>query len=197
MTLEGHTSMIWTLTESLDEKLISGADDKKIIVWDLNNKTIDFVLYECKSEISSLLTLKDGKIVSGSGDKKLRVWNLNKKEIEKEIDCGFCAWCLKLINNNRFAAGMGNGDILIFNSNNFNHEITLKGHKRSINCLLEMSSNTLISGSDENDMIQWNLNDPEAKYILKGHEGGISSIIKIDEGRFASSSKDKFVKIWE
>ena len=46
-------------------------------------------------------------------------------------------------------------------------------------------------------MIKWNLNDPDSKFILKGHENRISSIIKIDNERFASSSKDKFVKIWE
>ena len=103
-----------------------------------------------------LCFLSDGKIISGSGDKKLRIWNLYKKEIENEINCGYSAWSLILLNNNKFAAGMGNGDILVYNINNLNCEITLKGHKRTITCLLEMKSDILISGSDENDMIQWN-----------------------------------------
>ena len=189
--------MIWAITESLDEKLISGADDKKIIVWDLKNEKIDFVLFECKNEICSLITLKDGKIMSGSGDNILRIWNLNKKEIDNEIKCDYSAWCLRELHNNKIAVGLGNGDILIYNIKNLKCEFTLKEHKQCINCLIEIDDDILISGSDENDMIKWNLKDPESKFILKGHENRISSIIKIDNERFASSSKDQFVKIWE
>ena len=92
---------------------------------------------------------------------------------------------------------VGNGDIQIYDIEKKKIVNTLKGHKKTINCMVEIEPGRIVSGSDEEDMILWNLNDISAKYILKGHKGPITAIVRLDEGRFLSASKDKTIKLWE
>ena len=197
MTLTGHTSMIWSMIELEDGKILSGADDRKAIVWNLQEQKEEFTLYEGKNEISSVLQVKSGKVLTGSGEPLLRIWNLDSKSQEGDIEAKSGVWFMTELSDGTVAAGMGNGDIQIYDIEKKKIVNTLKGHKKTINCMVEIEPGRIVSGSDEEDMILWNLNDISAKYILKGHKGPITAIVRLNEGRFLSASKDKTIKLWE
>ena len=55
----------------------------------------------------------------------------------------------------------------------------------------------MVTSSDENNMILWDLSDPESKYIIEGHTDNITCLTHLDGNRFASSSLDNTLKIWE
>ena len=197
-TLTGHTSMIWCLQELNDGRLASGADDKKLIIWDLKEKKQDCILDEEKSEISALLQLKDGKLLSGYGSGKFKVWDLSNKKVIEEFECGFGVWYFLELSDGKIAIGIGNGEIQIWNINEGKCEKKLTGgHNQPINALIEIESGVIVSASDEKDMIMWNLDDVDSKYFLKGHSGPITGLVKIGERKFASSSKDMSIKIWQ
>ena len=119
--------MIWTLQELKDNKIASGADDKKLIIWDLNEKKQDCILDTEKSEISSLLYLQSGQLISGYGSGKVKIWDIDNKKIINEFNCDFGVWNMIELYNGKIALGIGNGEIQIWDINNLKCEHKLTG----------------------------------------------------------------------
>ena len=196
MTLTGHKSMIWTLCEINGNKLISGSSDKTAIIWDLKKKKLDFELYKDK-EISSVLQLKNGKVLLCS-ENNLCLFDIKTKKKLTNLEIPTGIWCMKELYDGRIAIGKGNGDILILEvDNDIKIGLELKGHKKSVNAIIELANHKLVSAADENNMILWNLNDPEAKYFIEGHTDKVSNVVNLEGNKFVSVSKDQTLKIWE
>ena len=196
MTLEGHTSMIWTLNEISGNKLISGGSDKRALIWDLNQKKLDFELYKDK-EISSVLQLKNGKVLVCS-ENDLCLFDLDSKQKLTNLEIPTGIWCMRELSDGRVAIGKGNGEICILEvGNNIKINTILKGHEKSVNSIIELNNHKLVSAADENNMILWNLNDPEAKYFIQGHTNKVSNVVNLEGNKFLSVSLDQTLKIWE
>ena len=194
-TLEGHTSMIWTIGELKGNKLISGADDRQSKIWDLKTKKYeDF----CKTNnhISGIAILDNNKVIIASG-KNIFLYDLKTKEQESFLD--IAVWSLKVLSNGDVACGLGNGLLYIINVTD---EILIKtkfprGHNKTINFIIELDNHKIVTSSDENDLILWDPQDTESIYFLKGHTDIVTSLCLISGTRFASASRDKTLKIWE
>lgn len=195
-TLAGHKSMIWCINEIKGDKLISGSSDNTALIWDLKSKKLDFELYKDK-EISVAIQLKTGNVLLCSSDKLILFDLKSKKQLTNfEIKPG--VWSLRELSDGTVAAGFGNGDIGILEvGNEIKVKLTLKGHKKTVNSIIELGNHKLVSSSDENNLILWDLTDPEAKYFIEGHTENVTALTHINGNKFASVSKDKTLKIWE
>ena len=196
ITLSGHKSMIWCINEIKGNKIISGSSDNTAVIWDLNAKKFDFELFKDK-EISVVLQLKSGKVLLCSSDKLILFDLESKKQLTSyEIKPG--VWSIKELSDGTVAAGYGNGDVAILEvGNEIKVKILLKGHKKTVNCIIELENHKLVTSSDENNMILWDLNDPESKYFIEGHTNNVACLAHLGGNRFASSSLDNTLKIWE
>ena len=196
ITLSGHKSMIWCINEIKGNKVISGSSDNTAIIWDLNAKKFDFELFKDK-EISVVLQLKSGKVLLCSSDKLILFDLESKKQLTSyEIKPG--VWSIKELSDGTVAAGYGNGDVAILEvGNEIKVKILLKGHKKTVNCIIELENHKLVTSSDENNMILWDLNDPESKYFIEGHTNNVACLAHLGGNRFASSSLDNTLNIWE
>ena len=195
-TLTGHTSMIWEIRELENDQLISASDDNKSKLWNIKTKkSEDFC--KCSRHVSSIAVLKKtNKIVIASG-KNIFLYDLKTKQQESFLDIS--VWSLKELSNGDVAAGLGNGLLYIIQVTD---ELLVKtkfpqGHKKTINCIIELDNNKIVTSSDENDLILWDPNDTESMYLLKGHTDIVTSLCFISGTRFASASRDKTLKIWE
>ena len=195
-TLAGHKSMIWCINEIKGDKLISGSSDNTALIWDLKSKKLDFELYKDK-EISVAIQLKTGNVLLCSSDKLILFDLKSKKQLTNfEIKPG--VWSLRELSDGTVAAGFGNGDIGILEvGNEIKVKLTLKGHKKTVNSIIELGNHKLVSSSDENNLILWDLTDPESKYFIEGHTENVTALTHINGNKFASVSKDKTLKIWE
>lgn len=195
-TLAGHKSMIWCINEIKGDKLISGSSDNTALIWDVKSKKLDFELYKDK-EISVAIQLKTGNVLLCSSDKLILFDLKSKKQLTNfEIKPG--VWSLRELSDGTVAAGFGNGDIGILEvGNEIKVKLTLKGHKKTVNSIIELGNHKLVSSSDENNLILWDLTDPEAKYFIEGHTENVTALTHINGNKFASVSKDKTLKIWE
>ena len=106
---------------------------------------------------------------------------------------------MRELSNGDVAVGLGNGLLYILK---ITDELIVKtkfvhGHKKTINCIIELENHKLVTSSDENDLILWDPNDPESMYLLKGHTDVVTCLCFISGTKFASSSRDKTLKIWE
>lgn len=196
MTLEGHTSMIWALNEVAGNKLISGGSDKRALIWDMNEKKLDFELYKDK-EISAVLQLKNGKVLVCS-ENNLCLFDLDTKQKLTDLEVPTGMWSIKELHNGNVAIGKGNGEICILEiGNEIKIKLTLRGHKKAINSIIELENHRLVSCADENNMILWDLDDPEGKYFIEGHTNKVSSLALLSGNKFVSVSIDQTLKIWE
>ena len=72
-TLNSHTSRVLCLGVLQDGTLVSGSEDKTILLW--NTKTGETIksLTGHTGSVSTLVVLQDGTLVSGSLDKTIRI----------------------------------------------------------------------------------------------------------------------------
>jgi WD40 repeat protein len=78
MTLEGHSSFVYSVAISSDNsKIVSGSRDNTINVWDLITCRLLNTLVGHTDPVSSVVISSDNsKIVSGSWDNTINVWDL-------------------------------------------------------------------------------------------------------------------------
>lgn len=196
MTLTGHTSMIWCLNEIKGNKLLTGSSDCSALIWDLTEKKLDYELYKDK-EISVAIQLKTGKVLLCSSD-KLFLFDLESKQQLTSFEIKPGVWSVKELSDGTIAAGYGNGDIGILEiGNEIKEKMILKGHKKTVNSIIELNNHKLVSCSDENKMILWDLNDPNSLYFIEGHTKNVSCLVNLSGNKFASVSLDQTFKIWE
>lgn len=81
-----HTSRIWSLTFSEDEKtIISAGGDFKIVWWDIATSNITYVGEGHTNLIFSIHSFKGNKIISGGADQTIRVWENGKEILKRSI----------------------------------------------------------------------------------------------------------------
>ena len=196
-TLIGHTSSITTMTKINNETIASGGNDNKIIIWDINLKKVDNILYEGKFPIIALLHLKDERIVSSSQDRAIRIFSLKDNNIEIEISVNSNIRSIAEMPDGKMITGMDNGDLIIWDMNENNKINTIHAHNKYITQLLVLNNEKFMSGSKDSTMIVWNINDIAGKVVLKEHKNGITGLVKIGDKRFVSSAMDGRIKLWE
>jgi len=194
-TLTGHTSIIWQVYEMENNKLITASDDNSSRIFDLKTKQSENF---CKLTryVSSVAVVKNNKVIIASG-KNIFLYDLKTKKQESVLDIN--VWYLKVLANGDVACGLGNGLLYIITVTD---ELIIKtkfprGHKRTINFIIELDNHKIVTSSDENDLILWDPNDPESMFLIKGHTDIVTGLCLISGKKFASSSKDKTLKIWE
>ncbi len=83
MTLEGHSLPVHSLAISKDI-IVSGSDDKYIIIWNLENgKNILKIKGHTDFIRSVAISLNNKYIVSGSHDESIKVWDSTGKELKE------------------------------------------------------------------------------------------------------------------
>ena len=65
---------MFCLEELNDGRLISGATDWSMIVWDVEKRKKDFEIEGHNESVNSLIVLSDGGIVSCSTDQTIKLW---------------------------------------------------------------------------------------------------------------------------
>ena len=194
-TLTGHTSIIWEIRELDNNKIISASDDNHSRIWDLKTKK-DEIFCKSNRHISSIAVLKNNKVILASG-KNIFLYDLKTKQQESFLDIN--VWYLKELSNGDVACGLGNGLLYIIEVTD---ELLIKtkfpkGHNKTISCIIELENHKIVTSSDENDLILWDPEEPDSMYFIKGHTDIVTGLCFISGTRFATTSRDKTLKIWE
>ena len=186
-SLTNHDKNIFALSELDDGTIVSGSLDKKIIFWeeDPENK-----LYKVKQiittekEVQIILALNDFKIAYAGNDD--RIINILGTETE-------------LPNEEK---------VKKIKSKEYFEICKLEKIKGKVNCMCKLNQGYFVSGGGDifsekrmdHNIYIWKPNGNQyniSQIIHNAHEGDVNSIILLRDGRFASSSKDRTIKIWE
>jgi WD40 repeat protein len=137
---------------------------------------------------------------SGYSDGTIKLWSpttgQTKRTIQKNAN-GF-VFSFKLLNNIiHLAAGLGNGDINIYNINDGSLVSSLKGHTYYVEDLVQISADLLASSSEDKTVRIWNLTTNTCKFILTGHTNIVRGLKLVSSGILASGSSDTTIKLWD
>ena len=183
-SLTNHDKNISATTQLDDGTIISAGSDKKIIFWEENpiNKQYKIKqILKTEKEVQILLPLNDFKIsYAGNDDGIINILGAkidfnNEKKIESKQFSEICKLtklkgnvnCICKLNQDYFVSGGGDN----YNENKLDHNIYIWkpfGEKYAL-----------------------------SQVLFNAHQGDVNSIILLRDGNFASSSKDRTIKIWK
>ncbi|CDO93621.1 unnamed protein product [Kluyveromyces dobzhanskii CBS 2104] len=219
--LDGHSTNVVTCLQFENNYIITGADDKKINVYDAEN---DQFLLELNGHEGGVWALKfvDGRIlVSGSTDRSVRIWN---------IETGKCTHvfkghtstvrCLEVVeygDSKYIVTGSRDNTLHVWKLppteelNKGSHEPifyrtseenpyfvgVLRGHMSSVRTV-SGHGRIVISGSYDHNLMVWDIISMKLLYILTGHTDRVySTIYDYKRNRCISASMDTTVMIWD
>ncbi|MDB9529359.1 BTAD domain-containing putative transcriptional regulator [Oscillatoria sp. CS-180] len=201
-TLEGHTSLVWTVAASPTENVVvSGSVDTHLILWDLDTGEPIHRLVGHTQQINAAVFNPDGtQIVSASVDKTLRFWNVRTGETVKNWPCDAEPQCISFSPDGyHLAVGQYDGTMSLWNLQTEQIEWTLPAHQSQISSLaFSPCGNYLASGGVDAVTKLWN---PKTGQLLRVTTVYINSIWRLafsPNGQYlVVSSNDPTIRLWE
>jgi WD40 repeat protein len=194
-TLEGHTDRVTSVCELDDKRIVSGAYDRNLRIWNSTTGVCLRVLAGHDSLVLSVCKLDDGRIVSGSADHTLRIWNsitgvcLHVLEGHTYQVPSVCA-----LSDGRIVSGSYDNTLRLWSSTTGVCLGVLEGHTEWVITVCALSDGRIVSGSRESLRI-WNSTGVCLR-VLEGHTGWIISMCALSDGGFVSGSQDNTLQIW-
>jgi WD40 repeat protein len=224
---QGHKDFIVTCLQFDEEKIVTGATDSLINIYNTNDPSGPFD--QLKGHVGGVWALQyiGNTLVSGSIDRTVRVWNINKRKCT-HIFKGHTSTvrCLQIVEpvlvNGKLepsqpliVTGSRDFSIRVWNLPSVEHAESedetyigegslnpwfkhlLIGHTLQVRSI-SAYGNTLISGSYDNTVAVWNLESGRMIHRMEGHTSNVYAVV-IDPKRqqCMSGSMDSTVYIWD
>ncbi|CCE62702.1 hypothetical protein TPHA_0D00580 [Tetrapisispora phaffii CBS 4417] len=220
-SLPGHLTSVITCLQFEDNRIITGADDKMIRIYDAVTKKFVNELRGHNGGVWALKYDENGILVSGSTDRSVRIW---------DIDLGVCTHvfkghtstvrCLHIVkykNIKYVVTGSRDNTLhvwklpnkcntedkdkypIVYDSTEENPYFVgiLRGHLASVRTVSGYG-NIIISGSYDNTLMVWDIIKMKCLYILTGHINRIySTIYDHKRNRCISASMDSTIRVWD
>ncbi|OMJ75328.1 hypothetical protein SteCoe_25564 [Stentor coeruleus] len=201
-----HTDEVNCIALSKNKNfLFSVSDDKKVIQWNLAQKSSE-TIYEHNSSIYSVALCNNFKYVAfGCVDNEIIVYSLENRAIVKRInEINDRIWCLTFTPNNKFLiSGDEDQNITFFEYGTWNILMGIKGHNSRVRALdISSDSRVLVTSSLDTTIKLWDLKDVKngvVKELLKleGHSDWVKgSIFSNDNKKVYSIGDDCKVGVW-
>lgn len=186
-SLSNHSEYVYALGELEDGTIISGAKDKKIILYEEipNSKQ-----YKIKQEI---LTEKEIQIITVLSEYKIAF-------------TGFYDNVINILGTQTILEKKQEKMTEKIESTKYRQICELKKHKGLVNCICKLNLGYMASGGGDFDknvidhnIYIWKPKNEEfdiEQIIYDAHHADIMCIILLRDGRIASSSRDRSIKIW-
>ena len=199
--------------------LATGAEDKLIRIWDIENKKIVMVLQGHEQDVYSLDYFPSGdKLVSGSGDRTVRIWDLKTGQCSLilSIEDGVTTVAVSPGDGKFIAAGSLDRAVRVWDSETgflverLDSENELgTGHKDSVySVVFTRDGKKVVSGSLDRSVKLWNLynvrengttsNSAVCEVTYIGHKDFVLSVTTTNNDEYVlSGSKDRGVLFWD
>ncbi|KAI8059730.1 WD40-repeat-containing domain protein [Thamnidium elegans] len=221
---EGHTEFIVTCLQFDEEKIVTGATDSMINIYNTNDPAGP--MEQLQGHVGGVWALQyvGNTLVSGSIDRTVRVWNIKKRKCT-HIFKGHTSTvrCLQIVEpvmvNGRLepsqpliVTGSRDFSIRVWNLPNVEEDsnepyvgeasnpwfkFLLFGHTHSVRSIAA-HGNTLVSGSYDNTVAVWDLETGRMLHRMEGHTSNVYAVV-IDPIRqqCMSGSMDSTVYVWD
>ncbi len=204
-TLKAHNKSVTSVAYSpTGKQVVSGSLDKSLIIWDPAAAKPITVLPSHTKPINSVGFSNDGQhVISASDDCTLRVWssNLGKEKNVIKVKAGHML-CVAFHpqNNLRLVTGSSECTLHIWDLENNEEIVTMKGHTRAINhCEYSPDGKYIASASDDASIMLWDAQTGELVRKFTGHRDCVAQISfspVAGDTRLVSCSDDFSLRVW-
>jgi WD40 repeat protein len=207
-TLKGHFAKVNAVAiHPNGNSLISGSDDKQVILWDLKTGKILYNFVGQGEAVLSVAISPDGKeIISGSVDRKISSWQLETKKFNRTFyylnntysHHGFVNAVAYSGDHRIIVSGSTDTKIIIWGRHTGQYKRILNGHTKAVLAIaISPDNKTLVSGSADKTIRIWNLQTGEQRFIINEHLAEVNTLAITPDGKILlSGSRDKTIKIW-
>lgn len=199
-----HEDQLTCLAVLPNNRLASGACDKKIKIWNLTTGKCERELTGHTYAIFSLCALPGNLLASGSEDNTIRIWDPTKRSgkecIKTLIGHNDYVDSLIALSNNKIASISHDNTIRIWNISTMKEERAFTATGGYCSLALLPDGTIVSSGSFDKTIRRWDLTKPIGKEcigVLPGHNDTVRSLAILPDGKLVSGSNDKTIKVWE
>lgn len=202
--LYGHVGWIKATAFTKDDKyLVSGADDKKILVWNcLSGMQVAHMEGHAKAVTCVSLSFDTAKLVSGSLDGTAKIWELSSCI---EVSTLFVGSAVNSVEFSRDAENVlvasQDAIVRIFHVNTTVELRRMVGHVLSARCASYGPDGLMVAScSSDLAVILWDLKRPEDDsmvVVFSGHSNDIRQLVWVKQNmQIASCSDDSTIRVW-
>lgn len=200
-TLEGHTGWVTAVADLGDGRVVSGATDKTLRIWDIESGATLHVLEGHESDIKAVAAMGSQRVASVARDQTLRIWDAESGKLLRSIESP-TSWMSGLtdvtaLDAERVATASEDGLLRLWDASTGALIRTFEGHDEGISTVLALGGERIVSGARDQTLRVWDVEEKNPLYILKGHTASVRSLARLGEGRVISASNDKTLRIWD
>ncbi|ONM40613.1 DENN domain and WD repeat-containing protein SCD1 [Zea mays] len=197
-TLKGHTRAIRTISSDRG-KIVSGADDQSVIVWDKQTFKLLEELKGHEAPVSSVRMLSGERVLIASHDGTVKMWDVRTDTCVVTVGrCQSAVLCMEYDDSTGILAAAGR-DITahVWDIRSSKQMFKLQGHTKWIRSM-RMTGETIITGSDDWTARVWSLNRGTCDAVLACHAGPVLCVeySPSDKG-IITGSADGLIRFWE
>ena len=175
----GHQGRVLALAINPEQSFLASAgDDRQVLVWDLETKTIQKKLIGHSAKVQDLQFLPDNRLVSVSENGQIIIWDPKTGEdlFQLAVSENRIATSLDVHPNGQLlVTGMGSGQIRLFDLKQRQHLGDFQVHTR----------------------IVWTVVfSPDGKYIATGSEDRTICLWQVDLQKVVATSEDHSSRVW-
>ena len=200
-TLKNDSSLepIYSINQMKNNFLIYGTEGGNFAIWDINTYQKILIVKNCHSKsIWGFMNVGKNRVVSISEDETFKVYNINTFKLIRTIKLNdgmiLSEWTAK---DGSLITGTENGNILIWDMNNYSCKKQLKGHQLGVDYIIQLWDYRIISGAQDKKLKIWDYFTGECLATLEGHADTIESLLELKDTRIISASWDKCFKVWD
>jgi len=175
--------------------LVSGASDKIVFIWNMNEGQCEFILKGHEGTVYCLqFDPQTNRLVTGSADKTVRIWNMkNGKCTGLLTGHRGDVYCLKLLKSH-LITGSADATLRLWDLDS-GECLRIMVHTDAVYaCSISEDGQVIASGCADSAIRVWDWRSGEMQRILKLHSDGIYAL-QIDNHLVVSASLDKTVCI--
>ncbi|XP_014785826.1 phospholipase A-2-activating protein [Octopus bimaculoides] len=182
-------------TTSQEGLMITGSNDKSIIVYDLDTFQKLYQLTGHEGTVCALTSGKAGTIISGSWDKTAKVW-MNKQCAMTLEGHEAAVWVVRYISAlDLLLTGSADKTIRVWRDNKC--ESVIRGHTDCVRDIAILDNNQFLSCSNDGTIRRWLLSG-ECIHVYNGHSSFVYSLALLpNEDGFVTTGEDKTLRVWQ
>ncbi|KAK1665267.1 hypothetical protein QYE76_053426 [Lolium multiflorum] len=197
-TLKGHTRTVRAISSDRG-KIVSGADDQSVIVWDKQTFKLLEELKGHDAPVSSVRMLSGERVLTASHDGTVKMWDVRTDTCVATVGrCQSSVLCMEYDDSTGILAAAGR-DVMahVWDIRSSKQMFKLQGHTKWIRSM-RMTGETIITGSDDWTARVWSLTRGTCDAVLACHAGPILCVeySPSDKGIITGSS-DGLIRFWE
>lgn len=181
------------------ESLLYRGGDVKI--WDVKSGQLSASLDGQPTIVWSIAATVDGKTLITSGyDGKIIVWNVAEKKPSQTLEKK--GWIRRVAlspDGKNFAAGMEDGNVILFETEGPKELKTFKAHEAAVYDVAFSPDGTTLATCSTDKLAKlwdWKAEMPTEKAKLEGHGDAVWAIAWSKSGSLASAGADRKIKLW-